>query len=88
MIFPREILINKNAQVFNVSFRLETNTFIVFIIKHVQFWLVSKSLLVGMKNYEVGFINVESLLLRVSLVKMHLVRWQVEKCCCFFSFRI
>ena len=50
MVFPREILINKNAQVFNVSFRLETNTFI----------LVSESLLVEMKNYEVGFINVES----------------------------
>ena len=57
MVFPREILINKNTQVFDVSFRLETNAFIFFIIKHVQFWLVSESLLGEMKNYEVGFIN-------------------------------
>ena len=48
MVFPKEILINKNTQVFDVSFRLETNTFIFFIIKRAQFWLVRESLLVGM----------------------------------------
>ena len=60
MVFPREILINKNAQVFYVNFRLETNIFVPFIIKHAQFWLLSKSLLVRMKNYKVGFINVKN----------------------------
>ena len=60
VVFPREILINKNAQVFYVNFRLETNIFILFIIKHAKFWLVSKSLLVRMKNYKVGFIKVKS----------------------------
>ena len=57
VVFPREILINKNAQVF---FRLETNIFILFIIKHAMFWLVSKSLWVRMKKYKVGFIKVKS----------------------------
>ena len=60
VVFPREILINKNAQVFYVNFRLETNIFILFIIKHAKFWLVSKSLLVRIKNYKVGFIKVKS----------------------------
>ena len=60
VVFPREILINKNAQVFYVNFRLETNIFSLFIIKHAKFWLVSKSLLVRMKNYKVGFIKVKS----------------------------
>ena len=60
MAFPREILINKYAQAFYVNFRLETNTFILFIIKHAKFWLVSKSLLVWMKNYEVEFFKVKS----------------------------
>ena len=53
MVFLREILINKNAQVFNVDITLETNIFLFFIIKHAKFSLVSKSLLVRMKNYEV-----------------------------------
>ena len=60
MVFPREILINKNAQVFYVNLRLETNIFVPFIIKHAQFWLLSKSLLVRMKNYKVGFINMKN----------------------------
>ena len=60
MAFPREILINKYAQAFYVNFRLETNIFILFIIKHAKFWLVSKSLLVWMKNYEVEFFKVKS----------------------------
>ena len=60
MAFPREILINKYAQAFYVNFRLETNLFILFIIKHAKFWLVSKSLLVWMKNYEVEFFKVKS----------------------------
>ena len=60
MAFPREILINKYAQAFYVNFRLETNIFIIFIIKHAKFWLVSKSLLVWMKNYEVEFFKVKS----------------------------
>ena len=60
MVFPREILINKNAQVFYVDFRLETNIFIHLIIKHAKFWLVSKSLLVWTKNYKVGFLNIKS----------------------------
>ena len=59
MVFPREILVNKNAQVFDVKFRLETNIFILFIIKHAKFWLASKSLLVRMTNYKVGFFNVK-----------------------------
>ena len=37
VVFPREILINKNAQVFYVDFELKTNIFILFIIKHAQF---------------------------------------------------
>ena len=60
VVFPREILINKNAQVFYVvyvNFRLEMNIFILFIIKHAKFWLVSKSLLVRIENYKVGFIT-------------------------------
>ena len=57
MVFPREILINKNVQVFYVDFRLETNIFILLISRHAKFWLVSKSLLVRMK---VGFLNVKS----------------------------
>ena len=60
MAFPREILINKYAQAFYVNLRLETNIFILFIIKHAKFWLVSKSLLVWMKNYEVEFFKVKS----------------------------
>ena len=60
MVFLREILINKNAQVFNVDITLETNIFLFFINKHAKFSLVSKSLLVRMKNYEVGFINDKS----------------------------
>ena len=59
-MFPREILINNNAQVFYVIYvnlRLETNIFILFIIKHAKFWLVSKSLLVRIENYKVGFIT-------------------------------
>ena len=44
MVFPREILINKDAQVFDIDFRLTTNVFILLIIKHAKFWLVSKSL--------------------------------------------
>ena len=60
VVFPREIRINKNAQVFYVNFRLETNIFILSTIKHVKFWLVSKSLLVRTKNYKVGFIKVKS----------------------------
>ena len=50
MVFPREILIIKNAQVFYVNFRLAMNIFILFINKHAKFWLVRKSLLVGMNN--------------------------------------
>ena len=57
MVFPREILLNKNAQVFYVDLRLETNILIFFIIKHAKFWLVSKSFLVRMK---VRFLNVKS----------------------------
>ena len=60
MVFLREILINKDAQVFYVDFRLETNVFILLIIKHAKFGLVSKSLLVRTKNYKVGFLNVKS----------------------------
>ena len=41
--FPREILLNKNAQVFYVDFRLETNIFILSY-QTCKFWLVSKSL--------------------------------------------
>ena len=52
-------MVNKNAQVFYVNFRLETNIFILFIIKHAKFWLASKSLLVRMTNYKVGFFNVK-----------------------------
>ena len=65
-MFPREILINKNAQVFHVSFRLETNTFIFFIIKHAKFWLVSESRLVGMK-----ITKLDLLMLRVSLLAVN-----------------
>lgn len=50
MVFLRETLINKNAQVFNVDIRLETT----------ESDLVSKSLFGRTKNYEVGFINVNS----------------------------
>ena len=60
MVFPREILINKNAQVFYVNFRLKMNIFILFMIKHAKFCLVSKLLLVRMKNYKIGFFNVSS----------------------------
>ena len=60
MVFPREILINKNTQVFYADFILETNMFILLIIKHAKFWLVSKSLLVRTKNYKVRFLNVKN----------------------------
>ena len=60
VVFPKEILIHKNAQVFYVDFRLETNRSLLLIIKHAKFWLVSKSLLVRTKNYKVGFLNVKS----------------------------
>ena len=40
MVYPREILINKNVQVFYGNFRLEANIYILFIIKHGKFWLV------------------------------------------------
>ena len=60
MVFPREILVNKDAQVFYVNFRLETNVFILLIVKHAKFWLVSKSLLVRTKDYKVGFLNIKS----------------------------
>ena len=62
MVFPRKILINENAQIFYINFRLEMNIFILFVIKHAKFWLISKSLLIRMKYYKVGFI------LRVSLL--------------------
>ena len=64
MVFPREILINKIAQVFYVDFRLE-NIFIFLIIKHAKFWLVSKSLLVRTKNYKIT--KLDFLMLRFSL---------------------
>ena len=51
VIFPREILINKNAQVFYVDSRIETNIFILFIFKNAKFWLVSRSLFVRTKTY-------------------------------------
>ena len=57
MVYPREILINKNVQVFYGNFRLEANIYILFIIKHGKFCLGSKLLLVRMKNYKVGFFN-------------------------------
>ena len=60
MVFPRETLINKNTQEFYADFRLETNIFILLIIKHAKFWLVSKSLFVRTKNYKVRFLNVKS----------------------------
>ena len=31
VVFPRKILINENAQIFYINFRLETNIFILFI---------------------------------------------------------
>ena len=62
MVFPREILIIKNAQIFYINFRLRGNIFILYIIKHAKFWLVSESLLVRMKNC-----NWDFLMLRVSL---------------------
>ena len=46
VIFPREILINKNAQVFYVDFRPESNIFILFIIKNANF-LVGKQVAFG-----------------------------------------
>ena len=64
MVFPRKILINENAQIFYINLRLETNMFILFIIKHEKFWLISKSLLVRIKYYEVGFFFI----VRVSLL--------------------
>ena len=54
VVFPRKILINENAQIFYINFRLETNILILFVIKHAKFWLISKSLLVRMKYYKVG----------------------------------
>ena len=32
MVFPRKILVNENAQIFYINFRLETNIFILFVI--------------------------------------------------------
>ena len=55
VVFPRKILINENAQIFYINFRLKTNIFILFVIKHAKFWLISKSLLVRMKYYKVRF---------------------------------
>ena len=63
MVFPREILINKNAQVFYINFRLRKNIFILYINKPAKFWLIRESLLVRMKNY-----NLDFLMLRVSLI--------------------
>ena len=63
MVFPREILINKNAQVFYINFRLRKNIFILYINKPVKFWLIRESLLVRMKNY-----NLDFLMFRVSLI--------------------
>ena len=63
MVFPREILINKNAQVFYINFRLRTNIFILYINKPAKFWSIRESLLVRMKNY-----NLDFLMLRVSLI--------------------
>lgn len=42
---------NKNAQVFNIDFRLKTNMLILFITKHAKFWLVSKKA----RNWTDGF---------------------------------
>ena len=44
-VFPKEILINKNAHagIFYVNFRLEMNIFNPFIIKYVKFWLILAS---------------------------------------------
>ena len=63
VVFPREILIIKNAQVFYINFRLRTNIFILYIIKPAKFWWIRESLLVRMKNY-----NLDFLMLRVSLL--------------------
>ena len=63
MVFPREILIIKNAQVFYINFRLRTNIFILYIIKPAKFWLIRESLLVRIKNY-----NLDFLMLRVGLI--------------------
>ena len=66
MVFPGEILINKNAQVLYANFRLETYIFIIFIIKHAKFWFVSKSLLVKMKITELDFLVLRGSLLAVN----------------------
>ena len=57
MVYPREILINKNVQVFYGNFRLEANIYILFIIKHGKFWLGSKLLLVRMKITKLDFLT-------------------------------
>ena len=42
------------------DFKLKTNIIILFIIKYAKFQLVSKSVLVLVKTYKVGFLNVQS----------------------------
>ena len=70
VVFPREILINKNAQVFYKDFRLKTNIIILFIIKHAMSWLVSKSLLVWMRTQRVDFLMLKQML-KVSLLALN-----------------
>ena len=60
VVFPRKMLINENAQIFYINFRLEANIFTLFIIKHVKFWLISKSFLVRTKYYKVRFFYIKS----------------------------
>ena len=47
VVFPREILINKSAQVLYANFRIETNILFIFIIKHACKVLVGKRVAFG-----------------------------------------
>ena len=60
MVLSRQIFINQNTEVFNINFRLKSNSSIFLIVKDKKFWLVSKSLLVRVKYCEILLVNVES----------------------------
>ena len=68
MVFPREILINKNTRVFDVSFRLETNTFLFFFYYRTCTVLVGKR--VAFERDE-KLTKLELLMLRVSLLAVN-----------------
>ena len=57
-MFPREVLINQHAQIFDNVFALQRNIGVAEEIKNFQIDLIRCFFLSGSNNYELRFFNV------------------------------